>query len=174
MAKNQKTFDIPSGVTEIGAAVQKHFATRSEILNGLLKEGSIVEQAISDLAVRSYEALPPNDRVFDAAGWRKWTKQLVDDLNWDVQSKILPTDRISFGKQGTLNMRPHRLAELWVQQPWSPLFMDWQITWFPSTQSGTRLRTSLVAGRARLPTVGQEVTANRRLHLSRPQSAQPD
>src|SRR5262249_2962359 len=36
-----------------------------------------------------------------------------------------------------LNIRPPRLVDLWVQQPWSPLFIDWQITWFPTAQSAT-------------------------------------
>lgn len=137
VSKNEKkTFDTASGITEIASSVRKHFGERSEILTSLLTEGSLVEQAISDLAHRSYESLPPDDRVFDAGGWRKWTKRLVGDLNWDGQSTSLPTDKIRFGKPGALNIQPRRLVELWVQQPWSPLFLDWQITWFPTTQSG--------------------------------------
>jgi hypothetical protein len=137
VSKNQKkTFDTASGTTEIASLVQKHFGEHSAILTSLLTEGSLVEQAITDLAHRSYEALPPDDRVFDAGGWRKWTNRLVDDLNWDGQSNSLPTDKVRFGKPDALNIQPHRLVELWVQQPWSPLFLDWQITWFPSTQSG--------------------------------------
>lgn len=132
----KKTFDTASGITEIASSVRKHFGERSEILTSLLTEGSVVEQAISDLAHRTYESLPPDDRVFDAGGWRKWTTRLVDDLNLSDQSNNRPTDRIVFGKPGALNIRPHRLAELWVQQPWSPLFLDWQITWFPTIQSG--------------------------------------
>ncbi len=133
---DKKTFDTASGITAIASSVQKHFGERSETLTSLLKEGSLVEQAISDLAYRSYESLPPDDRVFDEDRWQKWTKRLVDDLNLGDQSNNRPTDRIVFGKPGVLNIQPHRLAELWVQQPWSPLFLDWQITWFPTTQSG--------------------------------------
>lgn len=132
----KKTFDNASGITEITSSVRKQFGEHSEILTSLLTEGSVVEQAISDLAHRTYESLPPNDRVFDAGRWWKWTTRLVDDLNWGYQSNNRPTDRIVFGKPGALNIQPHRLAELWVQQPWSPLFLDWQITWFPTTQSG--------------------------------------
>lgn len=134
--REKKTFDTASGIREIASSVKKHFVEQSETLASLLTEGSLVEQAISDLAHRSYESLPPDDRVFDAGGWRKWTKRLVDDLNWDGQSSSLPTDKIRFGKPGALNIQPNRLAELWVQQPWSPLFLDWQITWFPTAQSG--------------------------------------
>lgn len=132
----KKIFDTASGITEIASSVQKYFGERSEILTRLLTEGSVVEQAISDLAHRSYESLPPDDRIFDSGGWRKWTNRLVGDLNWDGQSNNLPTNKIRFGKPGALNIQPHRLAELWVQQPWSPLFLDWQITWFPTTQTG--------------------------------------
>jgi hypothetical protein len=52
-------------------------------------------------------------------------------LTWNNQAQ----DQIGFGNQGDLNVLPYRLAELWRQQPWSPLFLDWQITWLPTPLS---------------------------------------
>lgn len=127
--KSAQRFNTVAGVTEITAAVQKHFASQSETLTSLLKEGSLVEQAISDLATRT---LPTEKEFSDADEWETWTERLVKDLTWDGKSDPLPLDQIRFGKSDTLNVPPHRLADLWVKQPWSPLFLDWQITWFPT------------------------------------------
>jgi hypothetical protein len=124
-----KQFTIAAGVTEIAAAAQKHFEPHSEILTGLLKEASLVEQAIADLATRT---LATEKKLTSATDWQKWTKRLVEDMSRDRHSQ----DQILFGKPGALDVLPHRLAELWVQQPWSPLFLDWQITWFPTKNTG--------------------------------------
>jgi hypothetical protein len=131
--KTPHPFDTADGVTEITAAVQKHFVPQSESLTSLLKEGSLVEQAISDLATRT---LPTDKKFFSAVQWQTWTARLVNDLTWDDKSDSRPLDEIQFVKSDTLNVSPHRLAELWVKQPWSPLFLDWQITWFPTPNSG--------------------------------------
>ncbi|MGA9768048.1 MAG: hypothetical protein WBV94_03345 [Blastocatellia bacterium] len=128
--KKAKPFSLAAGVTQqIATAVRTHFAEHYEILTRLLEEASIVEQAITDLAARTL----PADKRFDSANsWRKWTGRLFKDLTGDNQAE----DQVRFGNQGDLNMPPYRLVELWGQQPWSPLFLDWQITWFPTQLSG--------------------------------------
>lgn len=130
--KERKSFDTPAGVSEIAAAAQKHLPSCPSVLLALLNEGSIVEQAINDLASRT---LPDGKQFDDADSWRKWTDQLDHDLTWDGDPKKFPHDEVNFGKSGALNIRPHRLADLWGEQPWSPLFLDWQITWFPTPQT---------------------------------------
>ena len=133
VSNERKSFDAPAGVADIAAAVKKHFSERSEILTSLLNEGSLVEQAITDLAART---LPAQKQFFAADSWREWTERLVKDMTSDGSSDSLPTDSIVI-KLDSRNERPQFLAELWVQQPWSPLFLDWQITWFPTANSGT-------------------------------------
>jgi hypothetical protein len=125
-------FNAAVCVREIAAAVQTRFATRSEILSRLLAEASLVEQAISDLVERTLatERLP-----FSADAWRDWTDRLSKDITWDGNTKKMPGEQIRFNTAGRSSVPPHRLVDLWGQQPWSPLFLDWQITWFPSAPS---------------------------------------
>src|ERR1051326_3409834 len=125
-------FNAPAGVNEIAAAAQQHLPAAPETLTGLLNEASIVEQAIRDLTERT---LPTIKEFTDAKEWHGWTDKLDHDLTWDGDPGAIPFHQIVFGKPGDLKIRPFRLAELWAEQPWSPLFIDWQITWFP-TPSG--------------------------------------
>ncbi len=130
VGQTTKPFSTPAGVSEIAIAAQKLPAC-PEIVNALLDEASIVQQAIRDLAERSLPAKP----FATEADWRNWTGQLVHDMTWDGDLDNFPTDQIKFGKPNDLNIRPFRLADVWAQQPWSPLFLDWQITWLPTTHA---------------------------------------
>jgi hypothetical protein len=128
--KKPQSFSIAAEVTQqIAATVRTHFAEHYEMLTRLLEEASIVERAITDLATRS---LPALKRFDSAKSWGNWTGRLFKDLMVDKKAQ----DQIRFGNQGDLNVPPYRLVELWGQQPWSPLFLDWQITWFPTQSSG--------------------------------------
>lgn len=132
--KEPKTFNTASGVADIAAAAKKYLPACPEVLPALLDEGSIVDQAINDLAARTL----PASRLFeDEAKWRGWTQRLDHDLTWDGDLRKFPLDELKFGKPNALNIRAHRLVDLWVEQPWSPLFLDWEITWFPTTPSAT-------------------------------------
>ncbi|HEX6716020.1 MAG TPA: hypothetical protein VF088_02850 [Pyrinomonadaceae bacterium] len=131
--KETKTFDTAAGVANIAAAATKHLPACPEVVPALLDEGSIIEQAIHDLATRSLPA-----KLFDDQGeWRKWTQRLEHDLTWDGDLGKFPLDEVKFGKPNALNIRAHRLADPWIEQPWSPLFLDWEITWFPTSSSST-------------------------------------
>src|SRR6185369_9853747 len=132
--KEPKTFNTAAGVADIAAAAKKHLPACPEVLPALLEEGSIVEQAINDLATRT---LPASKLFEDASKWRAWTQRLEHDLTWDGDLRKFPLDEVKFGKPNALNIRAHRLAALWSEQPWSPLFLDWEITWFPTTSSAT-------------------------------------
>lgn len=126
--------NTPSGVTEIASAAQQHLPAAPDVLTAMLNEASVVEQAIHDLTKKTLT----EDRGFrDVEKWEQWTAQLVNDVTWDGDAESAPRDHINFGKPGAFDIRAHRLVDLWVQQPWSPLFIDWQITWFPTTQTST-------------------------------------
>ena len=126
------TFNTPEGTADIATAAQKLPAC-PPILNGLLNEASLVEQAIRHLADKTFQA---KGSFADAAAWTAWTDQLVHDLAWDGDLNNFPHDQITFEPEAA-NIRAYRLAELWVRQPWSPLFIDWQITWFPTPLGST-------------------------------------
>lgn len=128
-----KPFDDAAGVTQLADSVQKHFAPRDKILMRLLREASLVEQAVSNLVARSLLTEPP---LSDAEKWRKWTARLVKDFTWDGKSEDRPLDRVRFGAANAPDVQPSMLAELWVRQPWSPLFIDWKITWRPTKNDG--------------------------------------
>ncbi len=132
--KEPKTFNTATGVTDIAAAAKKHLPACPEVVPALLDEGSIVEQAIHDLAART---LPESKLFEDESKWRRWTERLEHDLRWDGNPRLFPLDEVKFGKPNALHIRPHRLMDLWVEQPWSPLFLDWEITWFPTPLSST-------------------------------------
>lgn len=134
---DSKKFDTPeAGVTQLAATVQKHFVERDEILKSMLEEASVVEQAISDLVTRSLTTEPP---LTSAGKWRAWTGRLVKDLTSGGNPKDLPRDQIKFGRSNTFDVSPSLLAELWVSQPWSPLFIDWKISWRPTKDTGPDL-----------------------------------
>lgn len=133
--KDKKSFTKSTSVSEIAAAAQKHLPSCPQILTSVLNEGSLIEQAIADLTERT---LPAGKRFDTADSWQTWVNRLGNDLTWDGNNESFPHDQVTFDKQG---IRPYRLVELWGRQPWSPLFLDWQITWFPtvdlpSTQDG--------------------------------------
>ena len=125
--KNPKPFNSAAGVTEIAAAL-KHFAPHTNILTGLLNEASLIEQAISDLAART---LPPNKRFDFANLWEEWLARLNKDLLSDG-TPASSRDQIRFRTANGSEVSSQRLLDLWEKQPWSPLFLDWQITWFPA------------------------------------------
>jgi hypothetical protein len=128
-----KTINTATGVADIAAAAQKHLPACPPILNGLLNEASLVEQAIRNLI----ETTLGDKKVFaDVAEWTSWTNRWDRDLTWDGKSAPPARDQITFEPESA-NIRPDRLVDLWVQQPWSPLFIDWQVTWLPTPQPPT-------------------------------------
>ena len=125
------TLNTPAGVADIATAALQHLPSCPPVLTALLNEASIVEQTIRNLVERS---LPPEKAFRDQGRWSDWTKQLVHDLTWDGDENSFPRYQVTFEPEA-LNIRPFRLVDLWVQQPWSPLFIDWQITWFPTAST---------------------------------------
>ena len=129
-----RRFDAAVGVTQLADSVRAQFAPRDEILTRLIGEASLVEQAVSDLVARSLLKESP---LSDDRKWRKWTEGLVKDFTWDARSE---DRRIRFGAANAPDVPPSMLAELWVRQPWSPLFIDWEISWLPTTNAGADFR----------------------------------
>ena len=127
------TLSAATGVADIAAAAQSHLPACPTILTTLLNEASILEQMVRNLVDRT---LPPNKAFKDEDEWSRWTNDLVHDLSWDGDNDSFPRHPIILEPEA-LNIRPHRLVDLWVKQPWSPLFIDWQITWFPTSPSMT-------------------------------------
>ncbi|HEX7318176.1 MAG TPA: hypothetical protein VF297_30005 [Pyrinomonadaceae bacterium] len=125
-----KKFDAPdAAVAQVTASARKLDAGRDEVLKSLLEEASIVEQAVSDLVARSIPTEPP---LTSTTRWQAWAQRLVKDFYVDVNNKDLPRDQVRFGGPNAPDVRPGLLAEVWARQPWSPLFIDWKISWRPT------------------------------------------
>ena len=111
MNQDKKSFTKAAGVAEIAAAAQKLPAC-PPLVSGLLDEGSLLDQAVADLAQRTL----PDGKRFNTAGlWQAWVDRLNGDLSWDGRQETFPRDQVTFDKPGVL---PHRLVELWGDQPW--------------------------------------------------------
>ncbi|MET0646943.1 MAG: hypothetical protein ABW208_10010 [Pyrinomonadaceae bacterium] len=134
--KDPKKFDAADGVTQIAASVKNLSTGRDDILSSVLKEADLVEQAVSDLVARSLLTEP---FISSADQWGAWTERLVKTLTWDGKLTDLPRDRVHVGSPTNLKARPNLLAELWVRQPWSPLFIDWKVTWRPTKNTAPDL-----------------------------------
>ncbi len=115
-----------AGITQTASEVRTHFGPRGQLLTRLLEEGSFVEQAISNLVERTFAL---KKRLVSFEDWREWADRLVKDINWDGNPDSQPLDQIKLRTARRSNLLLNYLAELWVEQPWSPLFLDWQITW---------------------------------------------
>lgn len=124
-----KPFNSGTGTGEIEAALT-HFTTRSEILRRLVNEASLVDQATNHLIEKT---LPANKQFNTALAWQQWLQRITRTMEWDGNRQTTPGDQVYFRASGGTEIRPSRLAELWGRQPWSPLFLDWQITWYPTT-----------------------------------------
>ncbi|HKR13829.1 MAG TPA: hypothetical protein VJT15_17320 [Pyrinomonadaceae bacterium] len=122
-------FNSAAGIQDIAAALP-HFAPRADILNRLVNEASLVEQATSHLVEKT---LPASKQFNTALAWQEWLQRITRSMEWDGNRKTTPGDQVYFRTPDGTEIRPSRLAELWGRQPWSPLFLDWQITWFPTT-----------------------------------------
>ncbi|RMB04972.1 hypothetical protein [Eilatimonas milleporae] len=100
------------------------------VLNALIREGALVEQAVAALVVRDR---PQRSR--DGNAWRdrwdRWKNNLAE-----IFSPNPPTQRRLELKTGQLHtIKPNQLASLWGEQPWSPRHLDWQVSWCPDDLS---------------------------------------
>jgi hypothetical protein len=133
-----KKFDAPdAGVAQLAANVRRLASGRDEILKSVIVEASVVEQAVGDLVTRSLPTEPAP--VTSAERWKKWTERLVKDLASDRKPEDLPRDAVKLTAANASDVHPRQVAELWVRQPWSPLFMDWKISWRPTKNAGADL-----------------------------------
>lgn len=103
-------------------------------LSDLIDEADALHQALHDLATRVYKARPYDNE----GGWKAQMEFLRKTLSGrdgeaDEQSQTdvgFPyaslTAKTADGDTDHLPL----LARLWDKQPWSPLYLDWQITWY--------------------------------------------
>ncbi|MDX1413781.1 MAG: hypothetical protein R3293_06290 [Candidatus Promineifilaceae bacterium] len=113
-------------------------------LGALLQEAGLVEQFFHALATGSF----PDDGVdHDESTWQQRIAAFKDLFNESdetaeqaqqsapikLQAQIQTTSSLAYAPGLDYYAR---LGSLWLKQPWSPLFLDWQITWYPDSRSG--------------------------------------
>lgn len=108
---------------QLGDLVSEAFPKKAKLLKGLLHEGFLLESAFDQLVTASY----PKEGLRAEHAWDAWMDELRDSLYPDREGHALKlTDALG---------RPtpaFTIADHWRQQPWSPLHLDWEITWYPS------------------------------------------
>ncbi len=119
-------FNSGTGTGEIETALV-HFGSRSQILGRLVNEASLMEQAASHLVEKTAK------QFTTALAWQEWLQLITRTMEWDGKRETTPANQVHFRASDGSEIRPSRLGELWGRQPWSPLFLDWQITWYPTT-----------------------------------------
>ena len=122
------TEKFPAAGTDPARAITtlllQNFPARGDALTRLVQEAFVVEQAVTNLARRSRDAFLAKwslDRFRSRDEWSSWKDRLDQLLSQD----------------GTVRFQvacpPARLVGLWGEQPWSPLYLDWRVTWYPTS-----------------------------------------
>ncbi len=132
------------GLKAIKAAATKYLPA-AEALTALMDEADLIEQTIHMLAVRTAKAHPFDTEADWRAGSAFMQRMLAgqDDAAPDADSADADSDTdvdasddfpditlSATNATGTTNSLP-QLVSLWGKQPWNPLYLDWQITWYP-------------------------------------------
>lgn len=114
----------------------------------LLAEASLLEQALAGLVAVTL----PQVRQ-DKVSWQEWLARLQGDVTFSATPQTTtavdgasdshargPSDLFTLnGLDGRNGVRGglSRLVSLWGQQPWSPLYLDWEFTYYPSQGSAS-------------------------------------
>jgi hypothetical protein len=116
------TWNTPAGTSAVRDAAARSFPNIAGPAGALLDEASLLEQALTGLCAgtRSQET-----------SWQAWADRLQADVTWDGTGSA-PADTITLAGVDGGPAALSRLVSLWVQQPWAPLHLDWQITFYPS------------------------------------------
>ncbi|MBK7828652.1 hypothetical protein [Nannocystis sp.] len=129
------------------------------VLSLLADEASIVEEAVAAL-VRARSVVPAFHAKSNLSEWVDRGRRLFADLGgaavWaDPRSRPPTLDGSSLIHLPTVDGPTVPLADLctlWVQQPWLPLFLDWEVDWIVGDDSASQL-----AGRTLLANRPQRV-----------------
>ena len=114
------------------ALIGERLPGQAEVLGALLREAALVERGMLELAETS---LPPAGKFSSKETWDAWREQLDTVLNRDENAGAAPGTRLRL-KTGASPVSNRHLVDLWGTQPWAPLFIDWEITWEPTTAAG--------------------------------------
>lgn len=94
---------------------------RADALTALLGEAVLMEQAV---ASEAFTRAAPFTGQGDWQGWK-------DALQARFRSGVPGRSMVLVGEGGR-EVRPEALVAVWGQQPWSPLYIDWDLNWHPS------------------------------------------
>lgn len=140
------------------------------VLASLLVEASLVEEAVSDVVRHRSKSEVPTDMK----AWRQRTLRVRKDLGEQVNVSQ-EHEALKIVLHGGDPKRPTVLGDLctvWSQQPWVPLFLDWEAEWAPNPE--VNKKTLTLQGRTILAHRPQTVIRSRRAALDRSLHADSD
>ena len=95
-------------------------------LGNLLAESRLFESLVTALAKAT---LPENGAFRYAQDWEAWRVRTQSPFTQpDAEAT---RDRVRFFAKNKELTATHALIRVWGQQPWSPLYLDWEVTWRP-------------------------------------------
>lgn len=104
----------------------ERFGARGPLLQMLVHEALTLEHAMAVKQAASLSAsLSGASRFEDEKSWRAWL---------DRHTK---NERLEYQTATGQRMHAATFARFWKEQPWSPLFLDWRLTWHPAPDDNT-------------------------------------
>lgn len=124
----QATFDgAPMANRDAGFTERQRqglaFLPHADMVTALVDEGALVERAVSSEAGRA----PPTSRD-DQSRWRRW----VADMRAAFDRIPVHPEATRFKTRSDHDVPGAMVVEIWGEQPWSPLYLDWEISWHPT------------------------------------------
>jgi hypothetical protein len=144
--------DVDVALTKLGDSglddVLSRFgdAALDDVLTRLADEASLVEEAVAAL-VRARSLKPAFTATSNLLEWTDRACRLFGDIGgaavWaDLRSRPPTLDGsslIHLPGAGGATVPLADLCTLWVQQPWLPLFLDWEVDWIVADRSPSQL-----------------------------------
>lgn len=119
------------------------------VFDALAEEAALVEEAITSLICdRARTDAFDNDSHVDE--WEDRNRR-VRRCEGEIEFSTTNGRRIALSNLGTA----------WCRQPWVPLFLDWEVEWFPSGDSNDTLHGTLLSGRTILASRPQSMIRSR-------------
>lgn len=136
-----------------------------EALAALVREAALVEAAVADVTRHHAESSSTKDVDL----WRRRALGVHRDLGEaallvrtgkDTKLPRAEPMRVTLETSDGVAVDPSDLCTVWTQQPWVPLFLDWEVAWY-GADSPTDARHSVYQGRTVLAHRPQNVVRSR-------------
>ncbi|HRI67978.1 MAG TPA: hypothetical protein PK156_27260, partial [Polyangium sp.] len=119
------------------------------VFDALAEEAALIEEAIASL-MRDGGRTPIFDQNSDISQWEQRNARVLDRAGL-----------VEFSTTNGKNALLSPSAQIWLRQPWVPLFLDWEVEWFPTTEVDDIHEGTLLNGRTILASRPQNLILSR-------------